>query len=127
MAQALETVNVSQNLGKMFPFAQKWLYFSEIVFGEIQFSRKSVTHRKKQPLTISRKVLVHQTPINLCCYYETPRSEPNDVRNCRETAVPEKETKILEKGARSDRGSPGSKKAQYQTFQTRFSSFLWYT
>ena len=29
------------------------------------------------------------------------------MRNFREAPVPEKETKILEKGARSDRGSPG--------------------
>ena len=31
------------------------------VFGEIRFSQKSLTNRKKQPLTISRQVLVQQT------------------------------------------------------------------
>ena len=55
------------------------ILFQNAVFGEIQFSQKSLTNRKKQPLTLSRKVLVHE---------------------------PENETKILEKGVRGDKGSP---------------------
>ena len=106
MAQALENVNVSQNLWKMFSFAQKWTQFYKTVFGEIRFSQKSLINRKKQPHTISRQVLVQQTPIISFCYYKPQRSGPREVRNCREAAVTDKETKILEKGARGDRGSP---------------------
>ena len=83
-----------------------YFFFQNSVFGEIQFSQKSLTNSKKQPLTLSRQVLVQQTPIIACCYYKPPRSGPHEVRNCREAAVPEKEPKILEKGARGDRSSP---------------------
>ena len=41
MAQAVENVNVSLNVGKMFSFAQKWSQFYQTVFGEIRFSQKS--------------------------------------------------------------------------------------
>ena len=63
MVQALENVNVSQNLWKMFSFAQKWTQFYKTVFGEIRFSQKSLINRKKKPHTISRQVPVQQTPI----------------------------------------------------------------
>ena len=36
---------------------------------------------------------------------QAPHSGPPEVRNSREAAVPEKETKILKEGARGDRGS----------------------
>ena len=42
-------------------------------------------------------------------------------------APTKKETKILKEGARDDRGSPDQNESQkYQTFQTHYSSFLWY-
>ena len=99
MAQALEKVNMSPNLGKMFSFAQKLvILFQNSVFGEIQFSQKSLINRKNQPHTLPQQLLVQQTLIIFCCYYKPPRSGPHE--------VPEKEAKILEKGARGDRGSP---------------------
>ena len=67
---------------------------------------KSLINRKNQPHTFPQQVLVQQTPIIFCCYYKPPRSGPHEVRNCREAAVPERETKILKEGAHSDRGSP---------------------
>ena len=87
----------------MFSFAQKMvILFQNSLFGEIQFSQKSLTNRKKQPFTLSRQVLVQQTPIMSCCYYKPPHCRNN---------VPEKETEILEKGARGDRGSPKQNKS----------------
>ena len=106
MAHALEKVNVSPNLGKRFSFAQQMVkHFQNSVFGEIQFSQKSLINGKNQPHILSQQVLVQQTPIIACCYHKPPRSGPHKVRNCREAAVPEKEPKILEKGARGDRSS----------------------
>ena len=49
---------------------------------------------------------MQQTPIISCCYYKSQRNGLYEVRNCREAAVPEKETKILEKETRGDKGSP---------------------
>ena len=57
MAQALENVNVSQNLVKMFSFAQKWLQFYKTVFGEIRFSQMSLTNSKSNPLPFHDKSL----------------------------------------------------------------------
>ena len=50
MAQALEQVNMSANLGKMFSFAQKKMVilFQNSVFGEIQFSQKSLINRTRR-------------------------------------------------------------------------------
>ena len=49
MAQALEKVNMSPNLGKMFSFAQKMvILFQNSVFGEIQFSQKSLINRTRR-------------------------------------------------------------------------------
>ena len=91
----------------MFFFAQKIVISSQIpVFDEIQFSQKSLINRKNQPYTLSQQVLVQKTRIIFCCYYKPSSSGPHEVRNCREAAVPEKETKILKEGARGDRGSP---------------------
>ena len=101
MAQALEKGNMSPKLRIMYFFAQKIVIFSQnSVFDEILFSKKSLINRKNQPHILLQQVLVQQTPIIFCCYYKPSRSGP------REAAVPEKETKILKKGTRGDRGSP---------------------
>ena len=55
------------------------IVFQNSVCGEIQFSKKSSTKRKKQPHAFPQQVLVQQNPNNI---YE--------VLNCREAAVPEK-------------------------------------
>ena len=91
MTQALEKGNISK-AEKIVFFAQKIVMFSQnSVFDEIQFSQKSLINRKNQPHILPQQVLVQQTPI-FCCYYKPPHSGPH--------AVPEKEHKILEKGAR---------------------------
>ena len=96
MAQALEKRNVPPKLTKMI-FCTKNRYFSRnSVFDEIQFSQKSLIYRKNQPHILPQQILVQQTPI-LFSYYK--------VRNCREAAVPENETKTLKEGYRGDRGS----------------------
>ena len=106
MAQALEKGNISPKLRKMGFLHKKRLIFSQNSdFDEMLFSQKSLINRKNQPHTLPQQVLVQQTPIIFCCYYKPPRSGPHEVRNCREAAVPEKETKILKEGARGDRGS----------------------
>ena len=92
MAQALRKVNVS----KAEKNPQKWLNFSRIqVFGEIQFSRKSLTNRRSHCAII------------FCCYYKPPCSVPHET------------------GKRLRRATTGAHltkmKAQYQTFQTRYS------
>ena len=107
MAQALEKGNPSPKLRKMGFWHKKRVIFSQNSdFDEIRFSQKSLINRKNQPHTLPQHVLVQQTPIIFCCYYKPPRSGPHEERNCREAAVPEKEAKILEKGARGDRSSP---------------------
>ena len=107
MAQALEKGNISPKLRKMGFLHKKRLIFSQNSdFDEMLFSQKSLINRKNQPHTLPQQVLVQQTPILFCCYYKPPRSGPHEVWNCREAAVPEKETKILKEGARGDRGSP---------------------
>ena len=40
-----------------------------------------------------------------CCYYKSPRIEPQEVLNGREAAVPEKETELVKKGAHGKMGS----------------------
>ena len=127
MAQGLEKRNVSKAEKKCVFFAQKIVIFSQnSVFDEIQFSRKSLINRKNQPHTLPQQVLVQQTPIIFCCYYKLPRSGPHEVRNCREATVPEEQIKIL-KGRAATGAQRTKMKAQYQSFQTRYSSFLWYT
>ena len=87
MAQALEKVNMYPHLRKMFFFAQKMVkLFQNSVFGEIQFSQKSLTSRKMQHHTLLQQVLVQQTPIIYCCYkptrsVEQPRSGDTGKRN----------------------------------------------
>ena len=79
----------------MFFFAQKIVTLCQnSVFGEIQFSQKSLTDRTMQPHTFPQQVIVQQTPIISCCYYK-PRA----------AVIPEKETKILKNGARGDKTS----------------------
>ena len=98
------------------------LLFFKFVFGEIQFSQKILTHTKNQTPTLAQQVLTQQVPIIFCCYYKPPRSGLHEVRNCREAAVPEKETKILTEGALGDRGSPG----QNENPIPDFSNALWF-
>ena len=106
MAQALEKRICLQSCEKRF-FAQKIVIFSQSsVFDEIQFSLKSLIKRKNQPHILPHQFLVQQTPITFYCYYKHSLSGPHEVWNLRIAAVPEKETKILKKGARGDRGSP---------------------
>ena len=101
MSQALEKVNVSPNLGKMFSFAQKMvILFQNSVFGEIQFSQKPLTNRKKQPLPFHDKSLCNKPQYNILLLLQVP------AQNGQEAAVSEKETKILRNGTRGDRGSP---------------------
>ena len=107
MIQALEKGNISPKLRKMGFLHKKRVIFSQNSdFDEILFSQKSLINRKNKPHTLPQQVLVEQTPIIFCCYYKPPRSGPHEVRNCREAAVPEEQTKILKEGARGDRGSP---------------------
>ena len=76
---------MSPKLRKISIFAQKMIIiFQNSVFGEVQFSRKSLIKRQNQPYTLPRQVLVQQTPIISCCYYKPPRSFLH------EAAVPEK-------------------------------------
>ena len=81
-----------------------------------QFSQKSLINRKKHPHALPQNVLVQQISIVLCCYYKRPRSRSHEVRNYRERAVPEKETKILKERVRGG-AVPGvdltEMKAQY--------------
>ena len=113
MAQELGKMNMSPILRKMSFLLKNLLFFEVSIFGEIQFSRKILSHSKNQPYTLAQQVPTQQTPIIFCCFYKPPRSGPHQVRNCREATVPGKETKSLKEGAD-------------QTFQTRYSSFLWY-
>ena len=81
---------MSPKLRKLGLFAQKIDIFSQnSVFDEIQFSQKSLITRKNQPDALPQQILVQQIPIVFCCYYKPPRSRPHELRNCRETAVPE--------------------------------------
>ena len=57
---------------------------------------------------------------------QAPRSIPHEVWNGREATVPDKETENLHKGRAATEAHITKMKAQYQTFQTRYSSFLWY-
>ena len=76
------------------------------VFAEIQFSQKSSTDTKKEPHALPQQVLVQQTPIISCCYYKLPHEFWT--MGCAATGA--RDTKM---------------KAQYQDFQTSYSSFLW--
>ena len=83
-----------------------------------------MSHSKNQPHTLAQQVLTQQIPIIFCCYYKPPCSGQHEVRNCREATVSEKQTKILGEGGGAATGAHLTKiKAQYQTFQTRYSSF----
>ena len=107
MAQALEKMNVYPNLGKMFSFAQKMvILFQNSVFGQIQFSQKSLTNRKKEtpyPFTTSA-CATH--PNNILLLLKAPAERAAQSAELPRSGGTGKETKILEKGTRSDRGSP---------------------
>ena len=128
MAQALEKGNVSPKLRIMGFLHKKRVIFSQNSdFDEILFSQKSLINRKNQPHILPQQVLVQQTPIIFCCYYKPQRSGPHEVRNCREAAVPKKNRLKNRRKGRAATGAHLTKmKAQYQTFQTRYSSFRWY-
>ena len=85
----------------------------------IQFSQKSLSSRKKQPLTLSRQVLVQQAPIISCCYY-TKRG------TAAKRWYRKKKLKIWRRGRAGTGARLIKLKAQYHTSQTRCSSFLWY-
>ena len=105
MTQALGKVNVTKT-EKNDLVCQKMLFFSKFQFlAKSSFLKKSCLLAKPNLIHLPNK---------------PPHSGPHEVRNCRDAAVPEKETKILE-GAHLTK-----MKAQYQTFQTRYSLFLWY-
>ena len=107
---------MTQKLRKLGFFAQKRDIFSQnSVFDEIQFSQKSLINRKNQPHALPQQFLVQQISKVLCCYYKPPRSGSTG-----------KETKIQKEGARGGRVYLTKMKTQYQTFQTRYSSFVWY-
>ena len=126
MAQALEKVNMSPNLGKSFSFALKMvILFQNSVFGEIQFSQKSLINRKNQPQTLPQQQLVQQTLIIFCCYYKAPRSGPHDCGTVSKRRYRKKKLKFWRKGRAATWAHLSKMKAQYQTFQTRYSSFLW--
>ena len=75
--QAFEKVNMSPKLRKMVRclFAKTMIiHFHNSVFGEIKFSQKSFTNRKKQSHTLPQQVPVQQTPILSCCPTTSPRS-----------------------------------------------------
>ena len=107
---------MSPNLGKMFSFAQKMvILFQNSVFGEIQFSQNSLINRKNQAHTLPQQVLVQQTLMISCCYYKPP------VQRYRKKKLKFWRMKRAATGAHLSKI-----KAQYQTFQPRYSSFLWY-
>ena len=115
MAQALEKMNVSQNLGKVFSFAQNWFYFSKTVFGEIRFPQKSLINRKMQPLTLSRKKPCATNPNNLLSLLQSPTKR-----------AARKKLKFWRRRRVATGAHISKMKAQYQTFRMRFSSFLCY-
>ena len=62
MTQALEKVKMTPKRNKMSFFAQQMvMLFKTSVFGEIQFSQKSLTNRTKQPHTYLQQVHAQQT------------------------------------------------------------------
>ena len=88
----------------MFSFAQKMvILFQNSLFGEIQFSQMSLPIEKAAPYPSTTSACA-TNPNNILLLLQAPRSGPHVVQKCREAEIPEKETKILEKGARGDRG-----------------------
>ena len=82
------------------------------VFKEIQISQKTLTHNKNQSHTLAQPLPWQMIPIIFCCYYKPPHSGPHEVRNGREAAVPEKETKILKEGGAATGAHLSKMKAQ---------------
>ena len=114
MAQALEKVNTSPNLWKMFSFAQKMvILFQNSVFGEIQFSQKSLINRKSNPLPLHDKSLGNK---NIPLLLQGPA----------QWRYRKKKQKFWRRGRAATGAHLSKMKASYQTFQTRYSSLLWY-
>ena len=90
MAQALEKMNVSKTFQKNGFFLQKMvILFQHSVFGEIQFTQKSLTHREKQSRTL-QQILVSRNPNNITLLLQAPARRNQNSEN----------------GARGDRDSP---------------------
>ena len=122
MAQALENVNVSQNGENVFFCTKNGYTFPKLFFGEIRFSQKS--WRKKQPLIILRQVLVQQTPILSYSYYKPRGAGRTKCGSATKQRYRKKKLKFWRKGRAAAGAHLSKMKEQYQTFQTRFSSFL---
>ena len=122
MAQALEKSECVFKSGENVFFCTENGYtFPKFSFWRNPVFSKVFDNRKKQPLTLSRQVLVKETPIISCCYYKPPKCGIAVKRRYRK-----KKIKFWRRG-RAVTGAHMSKmKAQDQTFQTRYSSFLWY-
>ena len=107
MAQTLGKMNMSPKLRKMTFLHKIGPFFPKFPFpAKSSFLKKNLTHNKNQLHTLAQPTPMQKIPIIFSCCYKPPRIGPHEVRNGREAAVPEKETKILKEGARGDRGSP---------------------
>ena len=127
MAQALEKVNMSPNLGKMISFAQKMvILFQNSVFGEFQFSQKSLINRKNQPHTLPQQLLVQQTLIYSVVTTSPRAAGRTKCGTASKRRYRKKKLKFWRKGRAATGAHLSKMKAQYQTFQTRYSLFLWY-
>ena len=87
------------------------------IVGHFSLNGKAPT--KNQPHTLTQQVLTQQIPKN-SVIITNPRAAGRTKRRYRT------KTKILKEGARGDWTHLIRMKAQYQTFQTRYSSILWY-
>ena len=117
MAQASEKVNMSTKLEKIFSFAQKWLCFPKIQFlTKSSFLKNLWPIEKSNPLPFHDKSLCNK-PQWYSVVTTSPRVAGRTKRRYR------KKTKILKVRAATE-AHLTKMKAQYQTFQTRYSSFL---
>ena len=116
MAQELEKVNMS-------PKQKNEFFLHKIFFLNFSFWRNPV---------FSKNLVPYQKPTPYTCTTSSYATNPNNILlllqalGPHEAAIPEKETKILKEGRAATGAHLTKMKAQYQTFQTRYSSFLWY-
>ena len=119
MAQALEKMNVSPNLGKLFYVAPKMvIFFQNSVFGEIQFSQKSLTNRKKTTPYPFTTCLSATNPNNILLLLQAPRAA--DRTKCGTAAkrrYRKKKLNISRSGCAATGAHRSKRKAQYQTFK----------
>ena len=110
MVQALEKGNISPKLRKMGFLHKKRVIFSQNSdFDEILFSQKSLINRKKQTTYPSTTSPGGTNLYNILLLLQAPAK-----------------LKFWRKGRAATGAHLSKMKAQYQTFQTRYSSFLWY-